>query len=288
MSVGLNSRRARLSKSTTKMKNPQIASHFRHAMNQQTSLNPLFAAEASNNNKNTNNIHELDDSFTDIVCSSKLMSIAGFGSLLSQTSALTTFPDLTNFRLAKVNGWRRVFAHSCQVFFDRGIARPETKEISSLSVEPHPDSEIIVTVFEIPATPHSIAAFIEREHEFRFVAVEPICYHTNVSLNRPAVICGANTDANYKAIRCPPDEWERRYGRYDIDTLWHDPGVLPCRTYLRHCVLAAKKLGAEVEANFLDSTLLSDRKTSIREHLEQNPEIMKEEPPLSLVGRYSG
>jgi hypothetical protein len=266
--------------------NSPFTQQFRHTANQHTPLNPFVAAASSNSS--ADDILELDDSFTDIVCSSNLMSIAGFGSLLSQTSALTTFPDLVNFRLAKVKGWRRVFAHSCQVFFDRGIARPETKEISSLSVEPHPDSEIAVTVFEIPATPHSIAAFIEREHEFKFMAVEPICFHTNHSLRRSAVICGANTDANYKATRCPPDEWERRYGRYNIGTLWHDPAVLPCRTYLRHCVLAAKKLGAEVEDNFLDNTLLSDRKTSIREHLERNPEIMMEEPPPSLVGRYSG
>ena len=32
--------------------------------------------------------------------------------------------------------------------------------------------------------------------------------------------------------------------------------VLPCRLYLRHCILAARNLGQEVEDNFLDYTFL--------------------------------
>lgn len=51
---------------------------------------------------------------------------------------------------------RRVFAHTCEIFFARGIARPETGEVSSLSVEEDPDSEIWVSLFEVEATPESI------------------------------------------------------------------------------------------------------------------------------------
>ena len=64
--------------------------------------------------------------------------------------------------------------------------------------------------------------------------------------------------------------------------------VLPCRVYLRHCVLAAQRLGAEAHASFLDGTFLSDRATTVRQHLEANPGILDELPPPSLVGRYSG
>ena len=32
----------------------------------------------------------------------------------------------------------------CDIFFARGIAHPETREVSSLSVEEHPESEIVV------------------------------------------------------------------------------------------------------------------------------------------------
>ena len=68
----------------------------------------------------------------------------------------------------------------------------------------------------------------------------------------------------------------------------HRDDVLPCRVYLRHCVLAAEGLGPEAHASFLDHTLLADRVTTVRQHLERDPGIMRELPPPSLVGRYSG
>ncbi|PNH05773.1 hypothetical protein TSOC_007925 [Tetrabaena socialis] len=69
---------------------------------------------------------ELDDSFTGLAGEDGLMTVAGFGSLLSERSARYTFPELQNFRPGLVHGWRRVFAHTADVFFVRGIARPET------------------------------------------------------------------------------------------------------------------------------------------------------------------
>lgn len=44
-----------------------------------------------------------------------------------ERSARSTFPELSNFRLARLNGFRRVFAHVTPIFFERGIAKPETK-----------------------------------------------------------------------------------------------------------------------------------------------------------------
>jgi hypothetical protein len=64
--------------------------------------------------------------------------------------------------------------------------------------------------------------------------------------------------------------------------------VLPCRTYLRHCTLAASSLCPEAHASFLDATFLADRTTTIRDYLEEHPEIMQELPPPSLAARYSG
>ena len=64
--------------------------------------------------------------------------------------------------------------------------------------------------------------------------------------------------------------------------------MLPCRVYLRHCVLAAQALGGPAHDSFLDGTVLADRHTSVRQHVEANPGIMEELPPASLVGRYSG
>lgn len=55
----------------------------------------------------------------------------------------------------------------------RGIARLDTKEMASLSVETGtPDDSIVVAMFEIPKTPAAVAAWFKRESEYRFLAVE--------------------------------------------------------------------------------------------------------------------
>lgn len=64
--------------------------------------------------------------------------------------------------------------------------------------------------------------------------------------------------------------------------------VLPCRVYLRHCVLAAGKLGEAALQSFLHHTYLADRKTTVQQHLEAHPSIMTDQPPESLKTRYNG
>ncbi|GLC37646.1 hypothetical protein PLESTB_000798000 [Pleodorina starrii] len=274
---------------------------------------------------------ELDDEFTGLAGDDGLMTVAGFGSLLSERSARYTFPNLVNFRTGWVQGWRRVFAHTADVFFVRGIARPETGEISSLSLEPWPETQpqpqppgtpngtataaadptslpspsppsaaaaplddsrrrsrgVVVSLFEVPYTPSNVEAFISREHEFRFVAVEPLELPGARPIGRRAVVCARNTDADYRAGRCPPAEWNRRWSVHGIDRVWRDD-VLPCRVYLRHCVLAARSLGREAEESFLYDTYLADRRTTVGEHLLAHPDIMDERPPPELAERYNG
>ncbi|GAA0164337.1 hypothetical protein LIER_19999 [Lithospermum erythrorhizon] len=228
-----------------------------------------------------------DSDFDTIISPDGLISICGFGSLLSEKSARTTFPELINFRLAKLSGFRRIFAHAAPIFFERGIAKIETKEISSLSVEPCESETIIVTIFEIQRS--EIPSFIEREHEFRFLAVVPETLN-GLFYSSPAVICAHYSDDELFKNRCQgsPEVFYQIYGRYDIHKIWRDD-LLPCRAYLRHCVLAAKNLGDLAYNNFLDHTFLGDRKTTIRKYLATTGlGIMEEEPPESLKERYGG
>ncbi|KAJ8766341.1 hypothetical protein K2173_022400 [Erythroxylum novogranatense] len=225
--------------------------------------------------------------FRKLVSPSGLISIAGFGSLLSERSARSTFPELVNFRVARLNEFRRVLAHVAPIFFERGIAKPETKEISSLSVEPCEGETLIVTVFEIKES--EIPAFMERELEFRFLAVVPETLEGK-PFHNPAVLCARYSDEEFFRIRCKgsPEIFFQHYGRYNINKIWRDD-ILPCRAYLRHCVLAARNLGDEAYNNFLDHTFLGDRKTTIRKYLATTGAgIMEEEPPESLRSRYGG
>ncbi|KAJ4956195.1 hypothetical protein NE237_012978 [Protea cynaroides] len=215
------------------------------------------------------------------------LSICGFGSLLSERSARSTFPDLVNFRVAKLNGFRRVFAHAAPMFFERGIANSETGEISSLSVEPCEGETLIITVFEIKQL--GIPSFIEREHEFRFLAVVPETLD-GIPFTSPAVLCARYSDEEYFHVRCEGNKelYFQRYGRYNIHQIWRDD-ILPCRVYLRHCVLAAKNLGDAAYDDFLDHTFLGDRKTTIRQYFAtRGSGIMEEEPPEPLKIRYGG
>ncbi|GKV51377.1 hypothetical protein SLEP1_g58042 [Rubroshorea leprosula] len=251
-------------------------------------LLPIMSSESLSSLTNSY-LNQLDDlaDFEKILSPDGRISICGFGSLLSERSAKSTFPDLINFRVARLNGFRRVFAHVAPIFFERGIANPETKEISSLSVEPCEGETLIVTVFEIQKS--EIPAFMERELEFRFLAVLPETLEGE-PFGHPAVLCARYSDEEFFQIRCKGSKeiYFQLYGRYNIDKIWRDD-VLPCRVYLRHCVLAAKNLGDVAYNNFLDHTYLGDRKTTIRTYLATTGSgITEEEPPESLKTRYGG
>ncbi|OAE20694.1 hypothetical protein AXG93_154s1680 [Marchantia polymorpha subsp. ruderalis] len=162
-----------------------------------------------------------------------------------------------NFRVAVLHGFRRVFAHVAPVFLERGIADVETKEMSSLSVEPFPGESIVVTVFEIAE--HEVPLFIEREHEFRFLAVTVHTLEGDVSAPKACKLQS------------------------------HSENIKPVFSECSGCsVLAAKNLSQAAYESFLDHTYLGDRTTTIRQHLASNERIMQEEPPLALRERYGG
>ncbi|KAG5144040.1 hypothetical protein AAZX31_07G226700 [Glycine max] len=225
--------------------------------------------------------------FEPLVSPDGYISICGYGSLLSETSARTTFPDLVNFRIARLTGFRRLFNSVGRIFFTHRVANIKTQEIAGLSVEPCDGEFVVVAVFEIKNT--EIPAFIEREREYRFLAVVPETLDGKPFIN-PAVLCASYTDEEFFKFRCSEgrEKYFEQYGEYKIHKIWRDD-VFPCRVYLRHCVLAAKSLGDEVHNNFLDHTFLADRKTTIRQYFEKvGTSILEEEPPESLKTRYGG
>jgi hypothetical protein len=82
----------------------------------------------------------------------------------------------------------------------RGIANLDTKEMSSLSVEPaNEDDEIVVSLFEVSLTPEAVVAWIDREHEFRFVAVQPLTMQgaaePHFAVRTLTLCCGSTCEA---------------------------------------------------------------------------------------------
>jgi hypothetical protein len=229
----------------------------------------------------------------------KFITIIGFGSLVSERSSRTTFSDLQNFRLGRVKNYRRVFGHPASIFFQRGIANLETKEMSSLStefVDGHPG--FICSVFEVPNDDMMVDGipspiFLEREEEFNIIEVPYIDLQESEDENgesKMGILCAAGTD-NLYVTRWGQERFEKNYKKYGVDKIWgweRDSGLRPCAVYLRHCYLAAKSMGNECLNSFLDETFLVDRTTTVRDYLNDHPEVLETEPPPSLVGRYSG
>ena len=230
-----------------------------------------------------------------------MITILGFGSLLSERSSRLTFPDLQNFRLVRVgNHYRRVFAHATAPFFHHGIAQPGWNEIASLSAELVDDSTteegrggFICTAFEVDSKDMMkdgvpSQAFLEREKEFEIVTVS--FYDLQTGTKHDGILCTKSTDEAYLK-RWGNEYFEKEYGPYGIQTIWNwdrDSDLKPCAVYLRHCTLAAQSMGETCYNSFLDDTYLVDRKTTIRSYLEQHPHVMDAKPPPALEGRWGG
>lgn len=55
---------------------------------------------------------------------------------------------------------------------------------------------------------------------FRFMAVEPLHFDSGTPLGRFAVVCARWDDDSYRRRRCPPHEWQRRYGKHGVERIW--------------------------------------------------------------------
>jgi len=250
------------------------------------------------------------------------ITVLGFGSLLSERSSRLTFPNLTHFRLGRVPHHRRVFAHPAPLFFKRGIANVATQEICSLSAEYEVNSSFICSVFEVPSEglvemghpskdQHQTRmipsqAFLEREEEFDIQQVPYLegtvdvpnhhsssSTHNNILLTsspKVGILCCRSTDDQYRQ-QWGNDRFLQQFQSWGLETIWNyptDSGIRPCATYLRHCVLAAQRMGPSCYQSFLDDTFLIDRTTTIRTYLKDYPEIMMTLPPPELAERYGG
>ncbi|GMP76454.1 hypothetical protein CsSME_00033121 [Camellia sinensis var. sinensis] len=218
---------------------------------------------------------ELNDEsdFERIISPDGLLTICGFGSLLSERSARSTFPELINFRVARLNGFRRIFAHVAPVFFDRGIANPQTKEMSSLSVEPCEGETLIVTVFGIKKSE---------------VLPETLDGKLFTSPAWCAFKCFVHVLVTRNISKLDAKEVKKSIFS-DMDNItFTRSGVMI--SYLAVFIFGtAKNLGDEAYNNFLDHTFLGDRKTTIREYLVTTGSgIMEEEPLESIKAIYSG
>ncbi|MBA4501273.1 gamma-glutamylcyclotransferase [Marinobacterium marinum] len=202
-----------------------------------------------------------------------MISVVGFGSLLSEVSARETVPGLKNYRLVRVPGYRRVFDKVGIVFISRHGECADSLELAACSTEAATDCEIIAAQFE--CSENDFLQLYEREHRYRWVEVET--RHCQSGEITQARMCTGYSDLDYRLNKCVTDEeYQRRVGQYYQGPLWRKD-ILPNPRYLGFCLQAAHSQGKAVLDNFLDSSFTADGR-SLRDYLQQRPELVPEAP----------
>jgi hypothetical protein len=198
-----------------------------------------------------------------------MISVVGYGSLLSEESARETVPALQNYRLVRVPGYRRVFDKVGIVFISRHGESPDSLELASCSTEADSASEIIAAQFE--CSEEDFVHLYEREHRYRWIEVETRhCGSGEAALGR---MCTGYSDQDYRLNKCVTEaEYQRRVGQYYQGPLWRRD-ILPNPRYLGFCLQAAASQGSAVLDNFLDTSFTADGR-SLRVYLHQRPELM--------------
>ena len=189
------------------------------------------------------------------------ITIIGFGSLLSERSARSTTPSLSNYRLVTVHGYRRIFNKAGIVFVHRFGASPDDRAIASCATRYDGETPLICGAFDIPGV--EFQALDEREHRYRWV--ETSFRDFDGSAGR-GLMCTESTDEAYCAKCCTAEEYERRVGQFYRGRIWRDD-ILPFPMYLDFCLYAARAHGPHVFDNFLDTSYLADGVTTIRAYL---------------------
>ncbi|CAJ1954492.1 unnamed protein product [Cylindrotheca closterium] len=224
-------------------------------------------------------------------------TILGYGSLLSEASARVTFPDLSNFRLVRLRGMRRVFAHPHLFLVSEALVDPATSLcLASLSTEPCNDMEIgfVAAAFDVSLDEEQRLAFVKREPDYSIMTAPyyDIDGHGDKdhSTEKGIICIGCKNDDKLPAFLDEPRSQLAAVGR----TVWTwktDSGLLPADMYLRHCLLAVNKAGEKAEQSFLDETYLIDRETTLREYLSRDgneERVMGSLPPKRLLERFNG
>ena len=97
------------------------------------------------------------------------------------------------------------------------------------------------------------------------------------------VICAASTDDQL------PPELSVPAGLQHVWDWAPTSGLLPADVYLRHCLLAMRKIGGAAERSFLRDTTLVDRVTPLGDYVDRERErIMAAVPPASMATRFGG
>ncbi|MGM0422024.1 MAG: hypothetical protein ACQEQL_02890 [Pseudomonadota bacterium] len=195
----------------------------------------------------------------------ELITIIGFGSLLSEESARRTCPSLSNFRLGKVYGYGRVFNK-----VDPNSENLNSENIANWALIDKADNITLVTLFEIDHEDYP--AFARREVDYDLRCVKYTELETEIK-GEGIACCAFDDDAEFHAyLKDHPIQKERYEARQTgpyKGPVWRSD-ILPRPKYLAFCLEAARQLGKHYVENILNHAYLADQTTTLGEYLSQN------------------
>jgi cation transport regulator ChaC len=208
----------------------------------------------------------------------EMISVFGYGSLMSPSSSMRTMPTAKNHRKGSLEGYSRIFSLVSIAGLKKGDANTDTLEMAALAIKPISNCIVKGILFDIPID--ELPAYFEREHRYKKLKL-PIIDHgiegkSNILIN--AWVCIEQSNEEYRSTM-DNEEWEERIGQYysnDLvgnDLLWGRLDILPMRDYLINCLKAAYELdGDNCVNNLLDEGYIADGITTIREYISKHPD----------------
>ena len=207
-------------------------------------------------------------------------TLAGIGSLVSERSARSSFA-FSNFRIGEIRGWRRAFNQNNWVNVQCGWGDMAAQNTAALAMV-RADDDFVSHVALLDVADEDLYGFYERETGYH-IRSTPFYERSNdgsVLKMGDALLCTAcDDDAEADALwapggpmeqQCTGSEYAREWMRSSLRPLWpsKEARLLPAPGYLRLC--AAAHMRAGLLDHFLDSTVLNDQTTTLREHCSKD------------------
>jgi len=185
--------------------------------------------------------------------------VIGYASLLSPISIRRLFPHVGNITSVKIPGHARCFNSYGTLSIKAGLAQKGDKDLAHAAAILRPGSMIYALAFELDKTDFETY----RRHEFRYDLREIEVTSRESGKLLKAIICYEGTDHRIDTSLVGVEDIYALYAEYGVSSFWHRQ-ELPAQTYLEHCLAGARELGDDYVGNFLDTSFIYDRKTSLR------------------------
>ncbi len=185
--------------------------------------------------------------------------VIGYASLLSEVSICRLFPNVGRIIPVEIHGHARCFNSYGTLSIAKGLVHKGDKELAHASAILRPNSTLYALAFELDETDFKTY----QRHEFRYdlQEVEAVSRATGERLG--AIICYEGADHLIDTSLVGVSDIYVLYAQYGVSAFWHTQH-LPADIYLKHCFASARELGVDYVSNFLDTSFIHDRETSVR------------------------